>query len=93
VADETLIKTISTVGKNQIVPLTERATFEIGDIQKLRPNASAVVIGDDHGKEREGLWRPDVLRIFNEYHVPFYAFEANNDGLVELAQKYSTKGT
>jgi hypothetical protein len=93
VAKETLIKTISTVGKNQIVGLTERATFEIGDIRKLRPDAGAVVIGDDHGKERETLWRPDVLRIFKEYEVPFYAFEGDSDSLVQLAQKYSATET
>jgi hypothetical protein len=93
VAKETLLKTISTVGRNQVVPLTERATFEIGDVRKLRSDATAVVIGDDHGKERETLWRPDVLRIFKEYGVPFYAFEHDNDDLVQLAQKYSTTGT
>jgi hypothetical protein len=92
-AQETLIKTISTVGKNQIKTFTEKATFEIGDVRKLKPDADAVVIGDDHGREREALWRPDVLRIFKEYDVPFYAFEGDNDKLVELAQKHSTTGT
>src|SRR5271157_2748287 len=78
---ETLVKTVSTVGKNLIVGLAEKATFEIGDVRKIR-DSEAVVIGDDHGKEREGLWRPEVLRIFHEYEVPFYAFEHDNDSLV-----------
>ncbi len=92
VAEETLIKTISTVGSNQIVGLAERATFEIGDIRELRQNINGVVIGDDHGKEREILWRPDVLRLFDKYNIPFYAFERDNDSLVALAQKYATTG-
>ncbi|MGC2109886.1 MAG: DUF1828 domain-containing protein, partial [Candidatus Korobacteraceae bacterium] len=92
VRKETLIKTISTVGKNQIVGLTEKATFEIGDVKKFR-DSDAIVIGDDHGQERENLWRPEVLRIFNEYNVPFYAFEKDNDSLVDLAQQYSATGT
>jgi hypothetical protein len=90
VSKETLIKTISAVGKNQILPLTERATFEIGDVQRIR-NTDAIVIGDDHGKEREMMWRPNVLRIFNEYGVQFYAFEKDQDSLVQLAQRYSTR--
>lgn len=93
VKKETLLKTISTIGKNAITPLAERATFEIFDVQKLRPETKAVVIGDDRGKDRETLWRPDVLRLFREYEVPFYAFVANNDSLVELAQQYSVSGT
>lgn len=91
VAQETLVKTISTVGKNVIKKLTETATFEIGDIKKLRSDAAAVVIGDDHGQDREILWRPDVLRIFKEYDVPFFAFEKDQDGLVELAQSILTR--
>jgi hypothetical protein len=90
VSRETLVKTISTVGKNLIVTLAEKATFEIGDVKKLR-DSDAVVIGDDYGKERQSLWRPDVLRLFKEYQVPFYAFEHDNDALTELAQKYSIK--
>jgi hypothetical protein len=89
----TLLKTISTVGKNLVTPLAERATFEIGDVKKFTPDSSAVVIGDDHGKEREALWRSDVLRIFREYDVPFFAFERDNDALVQLAERYSIKGT
>ena len=92
VRKETLVKTISTISKNQIITHTEKATFEIGDVKRLR-DTEAVVIGDDHGKERQGLWNADVLRIFREYEIPFYAFERDNDGLVQLAQKYSTTGT
>jgi hypothetical protein len=84
----TFIKTISTVGKNQIVPLTERALFEIGDIAKLAGSFDGVVIGDDHGRERAALWSPPVLRLFEQYRVPFYAFEGDQDNLVQLAQQH-----
>jgi hypothetical protein len=88
VKPQTLVKTISTVGKNLITTLAEKATFEINDVKRLR-DTKAVVIGDDHGKERETLWRSEVMRLFREYEIPFYRFEHDNDGLVGLAQEYA----
>lgn len=90
--EPTFIKTISTIGKNQIVPLSERALFEIGDVSKVR-SFDGIVIGDDHGRERSALWTAPVLRLFEEYKVPFYAFEKNQDDLVQLAQRHQITET
>ena len=90
--DETLVRTISTQSKTSVVKLAEQATFEIGDVRKLR-EIGAVVIGDDHGKERESVWRTGVVRIFTEYGIPFYAFEGDQDGLIDLAAKHTALGT
>jgi hypothetical protein len=94
VAKETLIKTISTVGKNLIVGLTEKATFEIEDIKKLRSDAAAVVIGDDHRKRaRDSLGVQMSCASSRNMVCRFTASSAIMTAWWDLAQRYSTKGT
>jgi len=87
--NETLIKTISVT--DYAMGPSERAIFEINDVKNLRPETLGVTIVDDY-KERATLWTPDMRRLFAEYKVPVYEFEANNDALVEFAQKHQVTG-
>jgi hypothetical protein len=87
VREETLIKTLSVVGRTQAMRRAEESVFEIRDVAALRGTVNAIVIADDEG-DRDALWGPPVSRIFDGYDVPMYTFEGSRQKLIELAGRY-----
>lgn len=89
VREETLIKAVSVSTKTAALRRAEESVFEIHDVQALR-EVNAVVVADDEG-HREALWSPPVRRIFEEYNIPLYRFEASQKDLTVLAKKYAIR--
>ena len=84
---ETLVKTLTSPSKSYALHTSERAVFEINDVKEVR-DSDAVVIVDDEGA-RQAFWQPRVMRIFEGYNIPVYAFLRNQAGLTNLALSFA----
>jgi hypothetical protein len=87
VREETLVKALSATSKARAMRSAEESVFEINDVKAIRDSA-AIVIADDEGP-RQAFWRPQVMRIFDEYKVPVYSFLANQEELTKFALTYA----
>lgn len=88
VKSPTLVKTLSAQKSGSPMTLAERSVFEINDLHAGGNQTPAVVVLDDEGERAKG-WTPRVLRVFDEYGIRYFPFEAKQRDLENLAKEYA----
>lgn len=81
-----LVKTLSANDRKTALKTAKETVFEVSDIRQLR-ETSATVIADDEGR-REKLWDADMLRVFDGYDIPVYAYQRDRSALLGLAERH-----